>query len=328
MENKLRKEVLDKVLSTQKDNIVLEVGTGFGKTLLALRKLEQLYLIDYKILIVMPRNVLIQNWIEEFKKWHYEDMLNNVTFTTYVSLYKHAGKWDAVIMDECHHLSERCQEALKSFKIRHCMFLSATLKKEHRWFINNYCNNNVEWISVNVKKAIENDVLPEPKILLMPMDVSDKLDPRFVNDGILWYPKKAWKKMKNIKRVPYKDKWKWKGSKTPYALVCTERQYYNELSGLIDWYKRKSYSPIMKNMWLHACNERLKVLASWKIPTVLGILNATSKARSITFCASIEDSELLLIPCVNSKVGDTNLIKFNKGKINRIACVGMLDEGE
>jgi len=132
----LRDDIKSLLLSSTKRNFVLECATGTGKTYLALQKVNQLYTTDSKILIVIPRNVLIQNWIEEFKKWHYEDMLSNVTFVTYVSLPKMAGTWDICIFDECHHLSERCREALRSFCIHHSLFLSATINKEIRNYIN------------------------------------------------------------------------------------------------------------------------------------------------------------------------------------------------
>ena len=49
--------------------------------------------------------------------------------------------------------------------------------------------------------------------------------------------------------------------------------------------------------------------------------------RVLTFCQSIEQSETLGCPCVNSKVGTENLEKFNNKKIKHIASVNMLNEG-
>ena len=324
MENQLRTKISDELLHSDKRHYVLECATGLGKTNLALQKISQLYSQDAKILIVIPRNVLIQNWIEEFKKWHYEDILSNVTFVTYVSLPKMAGSWDIVCFDECHHLSERCQEALEHFEVKHSLFLSATLKREHKEFIKEWCKEDVEFINVSTKKAIDNDVLPDPKILLIPLELDNK------KQECVWYPKKQWKKLppSKVATFDYKDKWKAKKlKKTPYALKCTQRQYYNELSGLVDWYKRKNYNPVMKNLWLHTAGERLQIMAIWKIETVLKLLRLTKECKSITFCANIADSLLLKIPCVNSKTGTSNLDRFNNNQITQIACVNMLDEG-
>lgn len=320
----LRENIKNTLLTSHKRHFVLELATGTGKTLLALTKANQLYSQDCKILIVIPRNVLIQNWTDEFKKWNYEDMLSNVTFVTYVSLPKMAGSWDIVIFDECHHLSERCREALQHFEVKHSLFLSATLKREHKEFIREWCKEDVEFISVSTKKAIDNDVLPDPKILLIPLELDNK------KQECVWYPKKQWKKLplSKVATFDYKDKWKAKRmKKTPYVLKCTQRQYYNELSGLVDWYKRKNFNPVMKNLWLYTAGERLQIMAIWKIETVLKLLRLTKGRKSITFCANIADSLLLKIPCVNSKTGTSNLDRFNNDKITQIACVNMLDEG-
>ena len=324
MDNGLRDEVQNKVLNTTKNNIVLEVATGFGKSYMAIRKIAQLHTSTSKILIVVPRNVLIDNWKQEFIKWHYQPLLSLITFTTYVSLPKHAGKWDIICFDEAHHLSERCQEALEHFEVKHSLFLSATLKREHKEFIREWCKEDVEFINVSTKKAIDNNVLPDPKILLIPLELDNK------KQECVWYPKKQWKKLppSKVATFDYKDKWKAKKlKKTPYALKCTQRQYYNELSGLVDWYKRKNFNPVMKNLWLHTAGERLQIMAIWKLGTVLKLLKLTKECKSITFCANIADSLLLKIPCVNSKTGTSNLDRFNNDKINQIACVNMLDEG-
>ena len=83
----------------------------------------------------------------------------------------------------------------------------------------------------------------------------------------------------------------------------------------------------MKNQWLHKAGERLQWLAQQKLNVVHRILLYLDTKRSITFCATIEQTETLGIPCVNSKVGTKNLTKFNDGKVHAISCVGMLDEG-
>lgn len=319
----LREQVKDSIISSEKNNFVLELPTSFGKTAIAIIKIAHLHTPTSKILIVVPRNVLIDNWKQEFIKWHYQPLLPLITFTTYVSLPKHAGKWNIIVYDEAHHLSERCQEALKHFEVKHSLFLSATLKREHKEFIKEWCKGDVEFINVTTKNAIDNNILPDPKILLIPLELDTK------TPNCLWFPKKPWRKLRPPKLTfyDYKDKWKIKDKKSPYALKCTERQYYNEMSGLIEWYKRKNYHPTMKNMWLHKCGERLEWLANIKIGTVRDILKLTKSNRSITFCANILSSECLSIPCVNSKTGTYNLSKFNDGSIGQIACVGMLDEG-
>lgn len=319
MENNLRDKILQRVLNDRHSNIVLELATGVGKTALSLHKVHQLYKEDSKILIVIPRNVLIDNWKAEFKKWGYTDMLPNVTFTTYVSLPKHAGHWDIAVFDEAHHLSERCQEALASFKIKHTLFLSATLKREHKMFITLWSRRNVEFINVDTKKAIDNDVLPDPKIILIPLE----LDNRHAD---IIFEKKKPKPNEKVLTIPYTEKWKYKSYKGALSMRCTQRQYYNEISGLIDWYKKKRAIPAMKNIWLHKCGERLQWLSMNKLSYTMKIIQKVH-SRYVVFCNTIAESQALNIPMVNSQVGSTNLTRFNEKKINSLAAVNCLNEG-
>lgn len=316
----LREEITNKVLSSSKRHFVLELPTSFGKSALALKKVEQLYHPGIRILLVIPRNVLIQNWIEEFHKWGYDDMLSSVTFVTYRSLHKMAGRWDIGVFDEAHHLSERCRESLHDFHISHILFLSATLAREHKEYIEDTWGRQVSFIRVSTKRAIDQEVLPDPKILLMPLLLG--------NAKCNYYHKKAWKKMNNLPRVPYKDKWAWLTSKKPHILVCDEAQYYREISQKVEWYKGKNYNPVMKNLWLQKAGERLQWLASRKTLCIKSIIRRLPQdARSITFCATIDQSKALDMPRVDSEVGTDNLVLFNKKKVDHISCVNMLDEG-
>lgn len=315
----LRDYILKKVLDTTKNNIVLEVATGVGKSKIALDKLNQLYISSLRILIVVPRNVLKENWEKEFIKWHYQDVLSNVTFVTYVSLPKVAGKWDFVIFDEAHHLSERCQEALEHFEIKHSLFLSATLKREHKDFIKEWCKEDVEFINVSTKKAIDNDVLPDPKILLIPLTLNNKRQNIILEKN---KPKHGEKAL----IIPYEQKWKYRNYKGALSYRCTQRQYYNEISGLIEWYKRKNYNPVMKNIWLHKCGQRLQWLSMSKLPFTMRIIKMIH-SRFIVFCNTILESQALRIPAVNSQVGFRNLERFNAKEINSIVAVNCLNEG-
>lgn len=319
----LRDNIQQILLNSNKKHFVLECATGVGKTYLALQKINQLYSQNCKILIVIPRNVLIQNWIEEFKKWNYEDMLSNVTFVTYVSFPKMEGYWDIVVFDECHHLSERCMEALMQFSINHAIFLSATIGNGVMNFINMKYNRykELQLIKVSTKAAIDSNVLPDPIIIEFPMYLDN------IKADYLYTPRKSKNKSQKPLIINYDDRWKYKSYKGYYQIKCTQEQYYVELSGIINWYKRKSYNPAMKNLWLHKAGERLQWLAWQKQAIISKILHYTLNKRSITFCSTIEQTEALKIPCVNSKIGTYNLEKFNNKKINAISCVNMLDEG-
>lgn len=317
-----REELTNKFLSCTADNYILQLPTGYGKTKLILQKVNQWYTKDCKILIVVPFKVLINNWKEEIHKWKYDSILPNTTFTTYVSLPKHCGdKWDIIIADEAHHTSERCREAMRVINVKHFAALSATLKRE----VTDYFRFKFhpEIFKVDVKDAIESNILPDPKILLIPL----KLDSHNVNQ-VIEKNIKATTNLDNILNISYSLKWKYLGYKGPLRILCTQEQYYNDMCGLIEWYKEKGRSNIrMHNRWLHKAGERLRWLAKQKEEVIRTILKELKDYRVLTFCQSIEQSETLGCPCVNTKVGLANLDRFNAKKIKHIAAISILDEG-
>ena len=316
-----REELTRAFLSSKTSNFVLQLPTSYGKSKLALQKVEQWYHEKCNILIVIPRNVLINNWKEEIVKWKYNKYLPNVTFTTYVSLHKHCDKvWDAVILDEGHHLSERCRTIMTGLRFKHIIVLSATLKKDLLFYFTHTFKTEV--FHIKVKDAIDADVLPDPKIILIPLDLNNRIANQVIEKNM----KKG--ALGSVKIIPFSEKWKYRSYKGPLKITCTPRQYYNDVSNLIEWYKeRGKYSAIMRNMWLHKAGDRLKWLALQKELIVKDLLRELRNFRTLVYCPSIEDSLKIGSPCINSKVGTGNLFLFNEKKIKHIAAVGMLDEG-
>ena len=299
--------------------VVLELSTGYGKTKYALEYINKYS--PKNILVVIPRLVLINNWKEEINKWGFNYLLDKITFSTYVSLHKHADKqWDFVCYDEAHHLSERCQliDNLISTKFR--VFLSATLKKNFKWWlIKTY--PKVKFITVSLKEAIDNEVLPDPKIFLIPLILDN-----YNSTEIL--VKKNKKSTLTIDCF-YKDRWKYMKLYN-CNIKCTPQQYYTEISNDIEYWKKQSmFKKAFEFKWLKCCNDRLKWLANQKITIVKTILKQLKDYRVLTFCSSIEHTELLGKYCVNSKNKSSidNLRLFNEGRVKHITSVAMLDEG-
>lgn len=319
----LRTIITSRLLASTRSHFIIEAGTGVGKSRLAIVKAQQLFTPQCRILIVIPRNVLIDNWRQEFIKWGCASMLSNVVFTTYVSFPKHAGHWNVCVFDEAHHLSKRCRDAFPEFQFDHALFLSATLKQEIRDFIFSYFRKSkVEVVRVSTQQAISASILPDPQLWLLPLEVDA------IHTACLWYPKKQYRKLppSSLAIVDYKNRWQYAKLRVPYAVHCTQRQYYRELSSLIEWYRQRNYNPIFRNLWLHKCGERLQWLSSIKLPFIRQILQSVH-CRHVVFCNTIEESENLHLPAVNSKIGFSNLDLFNRGEINGIVAVNCLNEG-
>ena len=163
-----REDISKDVLEINNNNILLELATSVGKSKIALDWLRNKKL--SKILIVVPRIVLIENWIDEIKKWHYDDMFDKITFSTYVSLQKHKGDWDAIIFDETQHLSKRCRQFVDDVKSKYTMFLSATVTKEMKDYL--IWKFRVTVYKVSARNAIDNNILPDPVVIFMPISFS------------------------------------------------------------------------------------------------------------------------------------------------------------
>lgn len=317
-----REELQEQILASDAKNYIFQLATGVGKSALCLRKIAKLYPRKApKILIVVPYRTLIGNaennsgWYAEFIKWGYKKYLKNVTFCCYASLHKYVDNWDCVVLDEGHHTSERCQYFLKQFKIEHLFVLSATLSKEHLWFFNRYYPGIKEF-NVNIHNAIDTGILPEPRIILLPL----ALDNTKTIEVVIKNPKNP------IKRpliIAYRDRFLYKGYKGKLIMRCTPSQYSEYLDGLIDWASRND----KKMIAAYQGGIRLKFLASQKLNTIKRILKHLDKHRTLTFCGSIANAEALGYPRVDSKIGTKHLDEFNAQKINHLSCIELLDEG-
>ena len=313
-------ELREEVLQSKAKNILCEFPTGVGKSKIAIELIRRNYKKGDKILIVIPKLFLIGNWKDEFEKWHYESMLKDVTFTTYRSLGKHVNNWFTVTYDEVHHLTDRCLEFIPEIKSKYNILLSATVGYKKRWDLQAFFPN-LEIHKIGVRKAIEDNILPDPKVYLIPL----KLDDKVLNKEIIKNPK-----YKESITINYTDRYNYrKVTNRKIIIKCTQQQYYDDMSGLINWYKLKSHSKTYMDLYLRACGKRLKWLSNEKTEFIKFILNAFKNRRVLTFCNSIEQTQIVCCHCINSKNKESKEILdwFNKKLINHITSVSILDEG-
>lgn len=310
-----REDIRDDILNIKSKNILCQIGTGIGKSKIALD-----YAMSNKaknILIVYPFRNLKDGWIKEILKWKYTKYMKCFKFTTYASLHKYAGKYDIVIYDECHHLSEKKCEAVKYIVADHNLLLSATVNKDVLYRIKGVFKD-ISLYTITEKEAIENGILANPKVILIPLE----LDNTIAN---VVYTKKG-RKPATI-QCEYNTRWRAFNQYRDYTIQikCTPRQYYNELTSLYEWHKRKGNTQLKMRKAL----ERLEWLAIHKTKYVKDILEKLSEYRTLTFCANIEHTELLGTHCINSKNKNASkyLEMFNNGEIDHITAAQMLNEG-
>lgn len=287
--------------------IILELITGYGKTKVAIDLINHICDRVFNreqspttILILVAKTVHKQTWKEEIEKWG-GIKSDYITIECYESLKKYdSAYFDIVIADEMQHLSDARLEVLETIHINEAFIgLSATIKKDMRdYFVNAY---KAEVIKCGLKEAVEDEVLPEPTVYLLPLSL-------------------------DTKNYSYRIK------KFKRDIITTQQGYYDTISSLIKWYKNKfltSRRERIKNLWLSTAGKRLKWLSEQKEDVVLALLDKFKDCKTLTFCSSIEQSERLGKYNITSKnkASVKNLEMFNLNKIKHITACNILNEG-
>lgn len=325
-----RQEIYSECLTKLKKSnfLLLELATGFGKTALAISLVNHLIETKYQgkhtsMLLLVAKIVHKQTWKDEFKKWGGINV-DDLTIECYESLKKHEYEsFDFIVMDECHHLnSDKRLDLFSTLTYDNIIGLSATIpKKLKQYFQYEY---HAEVVTCSIVDAIEDEVLPEPQIILYPLQL-DNVHP---TESIELNPKAKGK----IHYGNYNELWKYKKMKVHAIISCTPRQKVKEYNSLILYEKNRymrTRQEFLKNKWLFDCGERIKYLANLKNNIVLSILQRLKKERTITFCKTIEQTECLGQYCIHSKNKDSEIIydNFNAKKVNHIVSVNVLNEG-
>lgn len=287
--------------------LILELITGYGKTKVAIDLInhicDRVFRNDESsttILILVAKTVHKQTWKDEIEKW---GGINSdyITIECYESFKNYENSYfDIVVADEMQHLSEARLKVLESIHINEAFIgLSATIKRDMRdYFIHNH---KAEVIKCDLKEAVEDEVLPEPMVYLLPLTL-------------------------DTTSYTYKVK------KFGRDIITTQKGYYDSISSLIEWYKSKyfnSRNKRIKNLWLSTAGKRLKWCAEQKEALVLSLLDKFRNYKTLTFCSGIEQSERLGKYNITSKnkASVKNLEMFNSNKIKHITACNILNEG-
>lgn len=287
--------------------LILELITGMGKTKVAIDLINHICDRVFRndecpttILILVAKTVHKQTWRNEIKKWG-GIKSDYITIECYESLKNYENLYfDVVVADEMQHLSEARIDVLETIHINESFIgLSATIKRDMRdYFIHSH---KAEVIKCGLKEAVEDEVLPEPTVYLLPLTL-------------------------DTTNYTYKVK------KFGRDIITTQKGYYDSVSSLIEWYKNKyfnSRNERMKNLWLSTAGKRLKWCAEQKEALVLSLLDKFRNYKTLTFCSSIEQSERLGKYNITSKnkASVKNLEMFNLNKIKHITACNILNEG-
>ena len=287
--------------------LILELITGMGKTKVAIDLINHICDRVFRneecpttILILVAKTVHKQTWKDEIEKWG-GIKSDYITIECYESLKNYENSYfDVVVADEMQHLSEARIDVLETIHINESFIgLSATIKRDMRdYFIHSH---KADVIKCGLKEAVEDEVLPEPTVYLLPLTL-------------------------DTTNYTYKIK------KFGRNIVTTQKGYYDSISSLIEWYKNKyfnSRNERIKNLWLSAAGKRLKWCAEQKEGIVNSLLDKFRNYKTLTFCSSIEQSERLGKYNITSKnkASVKNIEMFNLNKIKHITACNILNEG-
>ena len=155
------------------NSLMMELATGYGKTKLAIDLINHLCETVYEgketsMLLLVAKTVHKQTWKDEFDKWG-GIKVNRIVIECYESLRKHVNEsYTFVVMDEVHHIkSEARISQLQRVQHDYMFGLSATIPRKLKQYLKYKYKSQV--VSCDISEAIEDDVLPEPEILLFPL---------------------------------------------------------------------------------------------------------------------------------------------------------------
>ena len=314
--------------------LLLEAATGTGKSKISIDLVN--YLISsqwYKdketinVLILVAKRVHKQTWKEEIEKWggiNHPKAHINICMECYESLKNHCKeRWDIILADEVHHIgSEIRLDFLKTMSFGYFLGLSATIPRKLKQFFK--YNYHSEVVSCDIIEAIEDDILPEPEILLFPLI----LDNRAETETWEFHPKAPGP----VIHASYKDIRKYKWNKDAHVIISmTQKQKLLEFDHLIEFFKSKyvqTHNHVLERSWLFQAGKRLEYLAEIKLPIIKDILDRLKRQRTITFCKTIQQAEAAGKWCIHSKNvnADKYYKDFNAKKINHITAVNILNE--
>ena len=273
----------------------------------------------HRLFIRRKESVNTQSMTKEYLP--YDDYVYCVEVPSHMIVVRSEGY--SFIAGNCHHVqSETRMQLLSTLKYSYMLGLSATipgkLKQFFKW------KYKAAIVSCDIIEAIEDDVLPEPEIVLWPLS----LETTRVSETMVINPKIK----KPVVDAPFREIWKWKKQKTTRAIIhCTQQQKMNELNSQISWMKdqyMRTRSKLREQSWLYLCGKRLEFLADCKLQIVKLLLKKLKNSRTITFCKTIKQAETLGLNCIHSKRKNATDIyeRFNQKKLHHITAVNILNE--
>lgn len=164
----IQDEALAAIGDLSKAGVVASMGTG--KSVLGLKHMAKYYSDFISYLVVAPKKTIFKSWIDDTKKFGFEEVLEHIAFSTYRSLNKLSiNDYDIVYLDECHSLKLSHKEWLDAFLAKGGKILGLTgtypvyKNTEKGKMCNYFCPKVYEYTT---DEAIDDKILNNYKIYI------------------------------------------------------------------------------------------------------------------------------------------------------------------
>jgi len=320
--DKIQAEALK--LSKSHNNMFLEWVTGLGKTLAALKIINEY---EGKWLFIYKETTHLDNHLADVKKHKLNHLLNRIDWTTYHSIHKFTNnEYTGIVLDECHAgITDIRLEKLKEFKNSRILALSATISLNVKTVLQETFGAFYTH-KITFNQANDWGILPKPKIILIPLTLDNKVKSEtiIINKGL----------GSEITYGNLEDKFKYLAQKhITVHIKCTEKEKYDYISNLLEYYKSayiNKRQEFMKIKFLQQGSIRKKYLATLKTNVAKITLNKIKDLKYICFAGSTEQALELGGSNVvySTNKNNAEIIKdFNDNKISNIFAINMLKEG-
>ena len=350
MNNEFKTQLQKREFDVLKDEhrVILKWATGCGKSKMTIdlinNAVKKHHLQNYKyeepvsILLVVGETAHKKNWKEELNTWELDYDHCYTDIICYQSLHKVIGLcYDIIVCDEAHHLfTEKRMAAMEAIINKtkeqdpgtpgYVFLLSATLSSS-KVMMAEEMFGKFAISTVTLKDAISNDILPDPRVYVVAMELDNVRDDQEIM---------ANKADEGSPVVSWDRRFKYLSKKLPCIIRCTEKQKYLYYSDTMEYWKQRyerSKNQFHHNLWVSTGSLRKRYLGELKTYAVRDFLKRVPyKKRFVCFCASVAQAELFsrthtISSKKPSRKNQEIIDAFNSRKINQIYAVGMITEG-
>lgn len=271
----------------------LGISMGVGKTLIGLQYIahyQKVNMDKLKVLVVAPKLSIFDSWRSDAEKFGIS--LDNIDFTTYLSLNKHnPHQYNLVVLDECHSLLYSHHTFLAVYQ-GPVLGLSGTppryAKSEKGEMVQQYCPILYKYITDD---AVDDSILNDYRIIVHKMPIS--------TDNTLVV------KMKNG------------------AFYTSEKKSY-------DYWTKRILEAQSKKQEQIASVMRMRTMMDFRTKEkYTKHLLSEIEDKCIVFCNTQDQADRICINSYHSNNDDSedNLQQFKDGNISELSCVMQLNEG-